>query len=228
MAKEPQSAPGARTSSARLEQEERLRSEPKRNKTVLLLGIFIVVVVIGASFAIGRFTAPSLSTVNETTTSKVAKSVTGESVETDQKNAMSAAQALLSSSATDGDYQARMSKIESGDFSSIPDEMQKAVHLSDSMDSEGARSSTYQSLVALNALMIKGEAKPTSPDAVSAIQIDSENGIAYVPLGVFTGSDVPFSFEMVFVDGEWKLAPYSLLQSIQMSSAINTDAKPAN
>lgn len=227
MAKTPPSAPRARTSSARLEQEERLRGKPKSNKTVVLLAFFIAVVIVGAAFAIGRFTAPALSTVDDTTT-QVTKSVTGESVATDQKNALAAAQALLSNSATEGDYQARMAQIEAGDTSSVPKEVVEGVYLSDSMESEGARSSTYQSLVALNALMIKGDAKIATKDAASAVQVDSENGIAYVPLGVFTGTDVPFSFEMVYVDGEWKLAPYSLLQSIQMSSAINTDAEGGN
>lgn len=228
MAKTSQSAPRARTSSARLEQEEKLRGATKSNKTVMLLAFFIVVVVVGAAFAIGRFTAPALSTVDDSTTTQVTKTVTGESIATDQKNALAAAQSLLTNSATDGDYQARMAEIESGDTSSIPKEVVDGIHLSDSMEGEGARGSTYQSLVALNALMIKGEAKVATKDAASAVQVDSENGIAYVPLGAFTGTDVPFSFEMVYVDGEWKLAPYSLLQSIQMSSAINTDAEGGN
>lgn len=214
-----------RTSSAKLEEEARRRSVPKPNRRPLILGLFVAVIVIAAAFSIGRFTAPSLSTVNQTETTQVNKSVTGKSVEEDQKDAMAAAQGLLTSAASDGDYQERMSKIEAGDLSSIPPEMKDGIHLSESMDGDGARSSTYQSLIALNSLMIKGDAKPTSKDAVTAIQVDSENGIAYVPLGVFTGNDVPFSFEMVYVDGKWKLAPYSLLQSIQMSSAINTSGE---
>lgn len=211
-----------RTSSAKLEEEARRRRASKPSKRPLILAAFIVVVVIAAAFTVGRFTAPSLSTVPQTETTQVEKSVSGNSLEGDQKAAMLAAQTLLASAATDGDYQERMSEVESGDMSSIPDEMKNGVYLSKSMDSDGARSSTYQSLIALNGLMIEGEVKPTSKDAVSAIQVDSANGIAYVPLGVFTGTDVPFSFEMVYVDGEWKLSPYSLLQSIKMSSALNT------
>lgn len=198
-------------------------STPRRNNRVLILIVLSFVILIAAAFTIGRVTAPSVSQVNETTTTKVKKSLTGNSLEQDQKDSLKAAQTLLNSGKTDTDYKSVMSKIESGDFSSVPDEMSKGIYLSDSMDSEGARGSTYQSIIALNNLMLKGEdAKPSSEDAWKSVQLDAENGIAYVPLGVFTGKDVPFTFEMVYVDGEWKLAPFTLLQSIKMSSAIST------
>lgn len=224
--REPSNAP--RTASAKLREKSLQHSNTKtKSRLPIVIGAFTVVILLCGVFAIGRFTAPSSSTVQDNTSAEqVERSVSGETVEADQKNSMKAAQKLLDASATEGgDYKSRMSKVESGDLSSVTDEMKSGIYLSKGMDNDDARASTYQSLIALNGLLLEGKkATPASEDAWQSVQVDSENGIAYVPLGIFTGQNVPFSFEMVYVDGQWKLAPYSLLQAIQMSSTVNTNS----
>lgn len=227
MAKNSDSQMRARTASSRLEEMARDKSGTKRSSKTLMyvaVGAVLLALVAGSFFA-GRMSNPVTSTsTQETKVSQVDASVSGKSVEEDQKGALKASQDLLNAAVTDsGSYQDRMAAIEKGDVSTVTEEMANAIYLSESMESEAARASTYQSLVALSGVMLEnGEATPNSENEWQNVQVDSEHGIAYVPLGVFTGTDIPFTFEMVYVDGEWKLAPFSLLQAIKMSSTLNS------
>lgn len=226
MAKNSDSQMRARTASSKLEELARDKNKTKRSPRVLMfvsVGAILLALVAGSFFA-GRMSNPAASSdTPETPVSQVEASVSGKSVEEDQKDSLKAAQDLLNASSTDGSYQDRMTAIEDGDVSSVTEEMADGVYFSEAMESEAARVSTYQSLVALSGVMLEdGEASPNSENEWQNVQVDSAHGIAYVPLGVFTGTDVPFTFEMVYVDGEWKLAPFSLLQAIKMSSTLNS------
>lgn len=56
------------------------------------------------------------------------------------------------------------------------------------------------------------------------IYVDMEAGNAYVPLGLFLGSQSSFSLGFVWVDGEWVFVPYSLLDSISaVDNALNQE-----
>ena len=48
-----------------------------------------------------------------------------------------------------------------------------------------------------------------------------ELGTVYVPLGVFTGQQNAFVVEMVYVKGQWKINPYSLVEQIRLSAIIS-------
>lgn len=227
MAKNSDSQTRARTASSRLEELARDKSKTKRSPNFLefiAAGAVILALVAGSFFA-GRMSNPvTPESPQNSQVSQVDASVSGKSVEEDQKAALKASQDLLNASVTDsGSYQERMTAIEQGDISTVTEEMSNGVYFSESMNSEAARVSTYQSLVALSGVMLEdGEASPNSENEWQNVQVDSAHGIAYVPLGIFTGTDVPFTFEMVYVDGEWKLAPFSLLQAIKMSSTLNS------
>lgn len=44
------------------------------------------------------------------------------------------------------------------------------------------------------------------------VYLDEKMKMAYVPLDVFTGKAGIISIEMVYIDGEWKVVPYSMIQ----------------
>ena len=62
---------------------------------------------------------------------------------------------------------------------------------------------------------------PVSNDT-QYVYLDETTRIAQVPLDYFTGVGGAVSMELVYVDGQWKLSPYSLLQSIQLANAKAT------
>jgi len=44
---------------------------------------------------------------------------------------------------------------------------------------------------------------------------------AHIPLDIFVGSGTGVAFEMQYVDGEWKLNPYTAMMSLNMMGIIN-------
>lgn len=57
-----------------------------------------------------------------------------------------------------------------------------------------------------------------------AVYLDSRVMNAFVPLDIFVGSSTGYAFEMQYIDGEWKLNPYSLIMSMKLSELlINKD-----
>ena len=62
---------------------------------------------------------------------------------------------------------------------------------------------------------------PVSNDT-QYVYLDETTRIAQVPIDYYTGVGGAVSMELVYVDGQWKLSPYSLLQSIQLANAKAT------
>ena len=62
---------------------------------------------------------------------------------------------------------------------------------------------------------------PVSNDT-QYVYLDETTRIAQVPLDYYTGVGGAVSMELVYVDRQWKLSPYSLLQSIQLANAKAT------
>lgn len=57
------------------------------------------------------------------------------------------------------------------------------------------------------------------------IYLDEKTGTAQIPLDLFTASSTAISFEMVYIDGQWYFAPYSFIQSIQLSDQVQTSVQ---
>lgn len=64
---------------------------------------------------------------------------------------------------------------------------------------------------------------PWSSNPERDVFLDKEMGIAFVPLGIYLGSQSGMSIELVAVDGKWKIAPYSLISAIQASQNAATE-----
>ena len=62
--------------------------------------------------------------------------------------------------------------------------------------------------------------KPLTNDYNNVVYLDENSKTAQVPVNIFTGTSGSISFEMIYIDDEWKLSPYSLLESLSLSSQI--------
>lgn len=205
---------------------------PKRIALSVLIVIFLaaslfLVFVVGSnhgassvadSQAAQASASPSVSAV------KVVDSVTGKSPDEDKKDAMNAAKDLLNASrTTEGSSADRLQRLDNNDFSSITKDMTDRIDFQGSFANDrDLQKVVYQSLIALDdTLLGNQEVKLNPSNAWEAVEVDSEKGIAWVPVGGFANKDVPFSMEMVYKDGQWKFAPYSFVESVKMSSMIS-------
>lgn len=197
------------------------------NKYVVITAILVVLALLlgllmGSTLLAKDSKSATSDKTDDTEVSQVKESVSGKSAEQDKKDALNSAVGILNSAATkDGKTEDRLKKIENGDMSSVPDEMKKKFDFVDSFSKdEKLKSVAFESVITMKDRIFKdGEAK-ASDDAWKSVELDSSKGIAWVPLGAIAGQDIPFTFEMVYKDGEWKLSPYSILESVKMSAMM--------
>ena len=96
------------------------------------------------------------------------------------------------------------------------------LYLKDFMDKEEGYTTSSMAILAIikNLTEIGNEnLNPVSTDT-QYVYLDETTRIAQIPLDYYTGVGGAVSLEMV--DGQWKLSPYSLLQSIQLANAKAT------
>lgn len=161
---------------------------------------------------------------------KVTKSVSGASSDKDKASAMAAAATLLTaankhSAKLSADDRVKAFEDSSADRSTLADmsTIDSLTRFTNDFDND-LRKTTYQSLVKVSSLLDgnnDGKIEARSSDLYKYVYLDSETGTAYVPLQVFSNNAPAFSLEMVYVDGQWKFAPYTLLDAIRLSSSMS-------
>lgn len=197
----------------------------------LIIGVLIAWVVYGISQA-------SESSANEsstTSTQKVERSLTGKSIDEDRKDALAAATDVLNlsgNSPTGENFSERLKALDAGDSKVVDPELVKAIRFKDVFaESNEMKNNTYQSLITLSTLIKNATESdtiaPTSDTMWKNVYMDTELGTAFVPMTIYSGPSSSFSMEMVYVDGGWKLAPYSLLDSVKLSAKLQLAAEAA-
>ena len=63
--------------------------------------------------------------------------------------------------------------------------------------------------------------KPVIESFDQIVYLDNKFMTAHIPLDIFVGSGTGVAFEMQYVDGEWKLNPYTVMMSLNMMGIIN-------
>jgi len=63
--------------------------------------------------------------------------------------------------------------------------------------------------------------KPVIESFDQIVYLDNKFMTAHIPLDIFVGSGTGVAFEMQYVDGEWKLNPYTAMMSLNMMGIIN-------
>lgn len=161
---------------------------------------------------------------------KVSRSVSGASSDKDKASAMAAAATLLTASNKhsanlSADDRVKAFEDSSADRNTLADmsTIDSLTRFTNDFDND-LRKTTYQSLVKVSSLLDgnnDGKIEARSSDLYKYVYLDSETGTAYVPLQVFSNNAPAFSLEMVYVDGQWKFAPYTLLDAIRLSSSMS-------
>jgi len=198
------------------------------NKTYLkiIVGSVIGIIILSISF----FIVLNRDTSDNSTSLLKENSLINENSTDVKKDILLSATELLqiaSASPNDDTFDARLQKLDSGDLSVINEELNDKIILTEEFS--GSSSNTidlYQTLIALSQAIItnneNSEITPYNDVAYSTIYLDKENGQAFVPLSAFTGTQSYFSLEFLYVDGEWKLAPYSLVEEVRLSSSLTS------
>lgn len=214
--------------------EETPKVEPQKKRSYLAI-ILIALAVIAIGIAAALFftsdddNAETPPDEEPTTQSQSVSDV--PSADTGRMEAVEATEDLLNSVYLDFDseeeYLEAMERIQEEGYDAVlPEDVSDRIHFVDIFDgNEGAEIITYQTLLALSAQisMETGEEIALQYDETQVegnVLYDEEVGIAYVPISAFATGDVSFSLQMVYVDGEWKLAPYSVIESVQLSASL--------
>lgn len=104
----------------------------------------------------------------------------------------------------------------------VTNEALNYIYLNDFMkDDEGYYTTSIAILSFIQSVKDKGN-NSLSPviDSDEYIYLDENSRTAQVPVDYFTGQGSFISFEMNYKDKQWKLAPYTLLQSLQLSNQV--------
>lgn len=210
-----------------------MKKVPTRDKKTFIIAILsmavVLLILLFGAFVLTNANKQVTTPNNSTTVTKVEKSLSGKSADDDKKDALEAAQSLLNAANTyEGDLtvKERLEKIDNSDYSVTDvDSMKKNIRFAGEFaDDVALQNTTFQSLVTLSSYLTdeNGKISPTSDTMYNYVYLDTELGIAFVPVSIFTDGSSAFSLEMVYVDGAWKLSPYSLLDIIRLSSNLSS------
>ena len=201
--------------------------------TVSLLGVIVILIVLLVVSITNNGTIVPTSSKGTSASSSptaITKSLSGRSTDEDKAEAVASAATLLNAAnkhTTDQTADQRVQALESdGDHSNIADltTMDSLTRFTNEFDDD-LKITTRQSLIKVSSLLDDDndgtiEARGNAPQQY--VYLDQEAGVAYVPLQVFSSNAPAFSLEMVYVDGQWKFAPYTLLDAIRLSAALKT------
>lgn len=207
-----------------------------RNLSLMIIaGLIVVIVAIWSFVLLSNDDSSEPENKTETSTQQVERTVSGKTADEDRKDALAVVTDLLNISAespTGEPFNTRLEKLNSGDRGVINPKIEENIRFVDTFaESKDLQTNVYQSLVTFATLIQQttGQDKiaPLSVDMWKNVHVDSELGTAFVPLAAYAPQSAGFSFEMVYVDGEWKLSPYSIIDSVKLSAKLQLGTKEA-
>lgn len=150
-----------------------------------------------------------------------------------RQEAVDAAAALLTEAYVHRDseeeYVEYLEALEDGELDEVSETVVNSVRTTDLFDNEQSAITSYGILTTYS-IMIKqlhglGEDESIEPlfdneSIARNVLYDEEVGIAYVPLSLFAGEQALLTMEMVYVDGEWQVMPYSLLEGVSLFDSV--------
>lgn len=208
-------------------------SKKTRNALVLSLGgiiavlvTVIIVILISVNQPAQTNNSAGQNTVEQTTQSPVNQSgeLDPNEVTAHKAAARNAAIEMLEAaleSPTGEDINTRVAKLDDKDSSVINEKVLEYIRLEDLVaGDEDLRMNTLQSVIVLADTMDKagGIGKVDEGVSTSLVYLDTGAGVAYVPMSSLSKYALPFSLEMVYVEGKWQLSPYPLLDMVRLSA----------
>ena len=206
----------------------------KRLLIVTVSGLIALAITWGIVFTLTSGKDKTVNTDTKTAITKEQRSVSGKTINEDKKDATAALNNLLvlaDKSPTGANTSDRLQTLEKDNYSVIDEKLPNSIHFGPDATA-GMKTSTYQALVTLSSVAKDHNAskkiEPVTTEAWQKAFADPQLGTVFIPLSVYTGNGAAFSLEMVYVDGAWKLSPYSLLDAIRLSAALqNPTASPS-
>lgn len=103
------------------------------------------------------------------------------------------------------------------------------IYLSDFMSTDPrGKKLTAQSLLSVIHSIEENDNKDLNASDVDysgVVYLDPTLKAAYIPVDLYTNAATNLSFEMVFINGEWKLQPYTLISQIALKTVEATNAE---
>lgn len=174
----------------------------------------------------------TLSPSPSITIEETQRSLSGKTIEEDQADVAATVQVLLTSTNAvnaeeeGSDPESILQQLDDGDYTSFAeDEFFSHLHIPPYLeDEEDAMRITAQglySIAAFSSVYGGGVITPVSAEALVAIPVDQEFGIAQVPVATFTGEDSDLHLMMVHTEDGWKLDVYSFVLTVQLTASTN-------
>lgn len=164
----------------------------------------------------------------------VQRSLTGNTADEDRIATVERVTALLNDAQLDSDeaFVELMQALDEDGLNAegLPEEILDYFRFEDSFADDPTRQvHAVQTVLTLSQVSSQfvGEGEDIAPiqdDAWSMVHLDSEIGVAYVPVQVFTGTPSGYSFTMVYVDETWQLDPYPLLDAVTTAALVQQNA----
>lgn len=218
----------------------------KSTRRAIIAGILVVIaatigiVVLPHSKAEKKPEAPKTTKVSKSKETKSSSSSeSSQKEEFTREGAVKATEVMLKelqkSPVKDLTLEARAKEVASGKYDKtriFTEAGWSKLRLVDFMkkDPRGAVLSAQSMLSVINSIeeAKNKEMKPTSIDYSGAVYFDKELNTAYVPVDLYTNAPTNLSFEMVYLNGEWILQPYSLIAQIAIRNMnkVTADKTP--
>lgn len=205
----------------------------RSNKRIITTSILICTsLVIAAIWITALIATKDNGSVQESKVNAetVERSLTGKNDDQNRKDVLSVSTQILNEALdSDLEFNERMEAIDKGDYASVSKDLQDKMRFKDIFeDTKSLQSNTYQSLITLSTVITMSseseKVEPVSSDAWSAVYIDSEAGTAFVPMSIYSDTNSGFSLHFIYDESGWKLSPYSLIDSVKLSSNIQESA----
>lgn len=206
--------------------------ELERNKKLSPLlkasiALIMVVLVSAGLFAISlsvnrNSVPPELPAIDQ-----IEQSVTGKSIKEDQESVVNTVITTLSDvkqSQNQEELLEVLNNIENGDLDVFGEEYLSSIYFPTVVQSDIIyQTLAHQSLYSLASILSNfgnQEIAVVDTSSYEQVYIDELTGRAYVPIAIFTTDNNPIVLELVFVNGEWLIDPYSYTQAVKMSAQL--------
>lgn len=198
---------------------------------VIILGLVWTVVILASNqpeaISNGNSSAP---------TEQVQRSLTGKTLAEDQQAVVDATIKLLESTeapAEEADLIPLLQKLDTEGVKAIPQEFLERSRFVSIMDDDTLRLATYQSMLTFASLtkISSSDGKtiePRAADVAKEVFVDQEAGTAFIPMNIFVASNDEtsvFSMEFVYINDQWVLSPYSILDSVRLTISLQAQQK---
>ena len=187
---------------------------------ILVLSILLTISIMNSGQIIPA------SKEEQATSTTTTRGLSGRTTNEDKADAVATAATLLNAANKHTGDQRVQALEQSGDHSSLADltTMDALTRYTPEFD-EALKTTTRQSLIKASSLLDdnnNGKIEVRGNNPHQYVYLDQQAGVAYVPLQVFSEHAPAFSLEMVYIDGQWRFAPYTLLDAIRLSAALGS------